>query len=107
MVHSRLLNPLLHRLLLVNDITFYFKTTLKKFKEILSEVLNIFKYMIFQGRQNAFLWSRGITRIFFVSLCFCILSYVLQGFYCVHICTFVICILWFLLCDLYFCNMCF
>ena len=64
-----LFNPLLHRLFLDHDIIFYFKTMLKKFNEILSEVLltfeimengafapkeqmlifhNIFKYMIFQ-----------------------------------------------------------
>ena len=89
MVHSRLLNPLLHRLLLVNGITFYFKTTLKKFKEILSEVLNIFKYMIFQGRQNAFLWR--FNQIFFRVTVFL---------------YFVICVTGFLLRTyLYFCFM--
>ena len=36
-------NPLLHRLFLDHDIIFYFSTTFKKFKRILSKVLNTFE----------------------------------------------------------------
>ena len=71
-------NPLQHRLFLDHDIIFYFLTMLKKFNKNLSEVLNtftnimengafalfifhnIFKYMIFQRRQNALLWGKGL-----------------------------------------------
>ena len=73
---------ILHWLFLDHDIIFYFKTTLKIFKKILSKVLNtfenimkiehllfwskcsifqyIFKYMTFQRRQKVLLWSKGL-----------------------------------------------
>ena len=71
--------PLLHLLFLDHDIIFYFQTTLKIFKKILSYFFfntfenfmgngasifyNIFKYMILQRHQKALLWSKRLNLI--------------------------------------------
>ena len=59
-------NPLRHRLFFDHDIVFNFLDNIDKLTKKLSSFEcsifhTIFKYLIFQRRQKALLWSKGLT----------------------------------------------